>query len=114
MAGFMTMFKRLNSNVYGMVTGNDFKNGSLPFAYLGKGEKEHKGKLMIYGEKIDDFVFSNEDVASAKILQEEVLFKWLNNKQAKGPKYEVKFKNGKTAIISVPSNSAFLLENIIY
>lgn len=49
MAGFFTMFWRLNFNVMGMVTGGDFKNGKLPFAYLGKGKKENKGKLMIYG-----------------------------------------------------------------
>ena len=49
MAGFFKMFKRLNSNVLGVVTGADFKNGSYPFAYLGKGEKSDKDKLMIYG-----------------------------------------------------------------
>ena len=114
MAGFFKMFKRLNSNVLGVVTGADFKNGSYPFAYLGKGEKSDKDKLMIYGEKIEDFVFSKEEVASAKVLQQEVTFKGVGNTMYKGPKYEIRFKNGKVAIISIPAAEAYKLENLIY
>lgn len=114
MAGFFTMFKRLNSNNFGVVTGSDFRNGSLPYAYLGRGEKENKDKLMIYGEKLDDFVFGREDVESAKVLQQETYFKMGSNQQKKGSKYEIKFKNGKVAIIAIPANDAYRLESVIF
>lgn len=114
MAGFLTMLKRLNLNNIGVVTGSDFRNGSLPNAYLGRGEKENKGKLMIYGEKLDDFVFSKDDIESAKVLQNETYFKMGSNKQKLGPKYEVKFKSGKVAIIAIPANDAHLVESVIF
>ncbi|MCH5148521.1 MAG: hypothetical protein J1G05_04060 [Clostridiales bacterium] len=114
MAGFFKMMKRLNLNQMGIVTGSDFSNGKLPNAYLGKADDGSKDKLMIYGEKIEDFIFGKEDVGSAKIIQQEALFKMGNNKQKLGPKYEVKFKSGKTAIICIPANDAYKLEQIIY
>lgn len=114
MAGFFTMFKRLNSNQMGIVTGSDFRNGSLPHAYLGRGEKENKGKLMIYGEKIEDFVFSKEDISTVNVLQQAAYFKMGSNQQKIGPKYEIKFKNGKIAIIAIPANDAYKLESVIY
>ena len=47
MAGFFKLMLRMNSNMLGVVTGSDFRNGNLPSAYLGKGEKGNKGKFMI-------------------------------------------------------------------
>lgn len=114
MAGFFKMFKRLNFNQMGIVTGSDFRNGSLPYAYLGKADDGSKGKLMIYGEKIEDYVFGKEDIQSAQVIQAEAFFKMSNNKQKLGPKYEIKFKNGKTAVISVPANEAYKIEQVIY
>lgn len=114
MAGFLVMLKRLNLNNIGVVTGSDFKNGNLPNAYLGRGEKGNEGKLMIYGEKLDDFVFSKEDIASAKIIQDQSYFKMGGNQQKIGPKYEIKFNSGKVAIISIPANDAHILESVIY
>ena len=113
MAGFFKLMLRMNSNMLGVVTGSDFRNGNLPMAYLGKGEKENKGKFMIYGEKLDDFVFGKEDVASCEILQQEANFKMTNNQTKVGPKYQVKFKNGKTAIICIPAHDAYIFENVI-
>ena len=113
MAGFFKMMLRMNSNMIGVVTGTDFRNGNLPMAYLGEGEKENKGKLMIYGEKLDDYVFGKEDVASCTVLQQETPFKMANNQQKIGPKYQVKFKDGKVAMICIPANQAFRLENVI-
>ena len=114
MASFFKMLKRLNFNQYGIVTGSDFRNGSLPYAYLGKADNGEKGKLMIYGEKIEDFIFDKSDVASAKILQQEAYFKMGSNQQKCGPKYEAKFNNGKTAIIAIPANGAYLVEQVIF
>jgi len=70
MAGFWKLTKRLNSNNIGVVTGSDFRNGSLPNAYLGRKEegkflgifqKYSSTQLLIYGEKIEDYVFGKED-----------------------------------------------------
>ncbi len=113
MAGFFKMMLRMNTNMIGIVTGSDFRNGNLPMAYLGKGEKENKGKLMIYGEKLADYVFGREDVASCTVVQQEAYFKMGNNQQKVGPKYQVKFKDGKVATICIPANDAYRLENVI-
>lgn len=114
MAGFFKMMLRMNSNMMGIVTGSDFRNGNLPSAYIGHGEKaDKKTKLLIYGEKIDDFVFGKEDVASCTVMQQECHFKMGGNQQKIGPKYEIKFKNGKTAIVCVPANAAYLIEQIV-
>ncbi len=114
MAGFFKMFKRLNFNQWGIVTGSGFRNGSLPYAYIGKADDGSKGKLMIYGEKIEDFIFDKNDIHSAKVSQEDALFKMGANKQYRGPKYEVMFKNGKTAIIAIPANMAYKIESVIF
>ena len=115
MAGFFKMMLRMNTNQIGIVTGSDFRNGNLPYAYLGHGEGADKNtKLLIYGEKIDDFAFGKEDVASCTVLQQEAYFKMGGNQQKMGPKYEIKFKNGKTAIVCVPANGAYMVEQIVY
>ena len=114
MAGFFKMFLRLNSNVFGMVTGSDFRNGKLPFAYLGKGEKENRGKLMIYGEKLDDYVFDKSDVASVVAVGQNVTFKFMANKTYSGTKYEITFNDGKKAIIQIPQNDTPKFENIVF
>ena len=113
MAGFFKMFKRLNFNLLGVVTCSDFRNGKLPHAYLGKGEKENKGKLMIYGEKLDDYVFDKSDIVSANIIAQEIVFPF-NGKRIVGPKYEVKFKDGKIAIFCVGSARAYKIDSIIF
>ena len=123
MAGFLQLTKRLNSNNIGIVTGSDFRNGSLPYAYLGRAEdgktlgifqKYSNEKLLIYGEKIEDFVFGKSDIASVNVIQQQAYFKMANNQQKMGPKYEIKFKNGKAAIIAVPANDAYKVEQIIF
>ena len=103
----------MNTNMIGSVTGSDFRNGNLPMAYLGMGEKENKDKLMIYGEKLDDFIFGKEDVASCELVQQQCYFKMNGNQQKLGPKYQVKFKNGKEAIICIPANAANRFENVV-
>lgn len=113
MAGFLAMLRRLNTNQLGSVTGSDFQNGKLPSAYLGRGEKENKGKLMIYGEKLEDYVFGKEDVASCSVVQSDAWFKMRSNQQKRGPKYKVSFKDGKVAFICIPANDAYILENVI-
>ena len=121
MAGFMKMTKRLNSNLLGSVAGGDFKNGSLPSAYLGRAEdgkflgifqKYANDKLLIYGEHIDDFIFSHSDVAEAKTVGTNVAFRLMSH-QYIGTKYEITFKNGKKAVICVPANQAYLVDNVI-
>jgi len=114
MAGFFTMFLRLNFNVLGRVTGSDFKNGKLPFAYLGKGKKENKGKLMIYGEKLEDYYFDKSNIESVTVMGAGITFKFLGNKTYLGTQYEVKFKDGKTAIIAIPENQTPIFERIAY
>jgi len=114
MAGFFKMFLRLNSNVMGFVTGSDFRNGKLPFAYIGKGEKANKGKLMIYGEKLDDYVFDKSDIASVNVTAQDCFFKGLGNKTYQGTKYEVKFNDGKSAIIQIPAANTWKFENVVY
>ena len=107
------MFWRLNTNVMGMVTGSDFKNGKLPSAYLGKGKKENKGKLMIYGEKLEDYFFDKSTIDSIVTRGSGVTFKLLG-KTYIGTQYEVKFKDGKTAIISIPQNDTPRFERYVY
>lgn len=114
MAGFFTMFWRLNFNVFGMVTGKDFQNGKLPFAYLGKGKKENKGKLMIYGEKLEDYFFDKSDVASVSVVASPVSFKFLSNKSYAGTQFEIKFKDGKSAMISIPQGDVPKFERVVY
>ena len=123
MGNFMKMTKRLNSNVIGVVTGSDFKNGNLPIAYLGRAEdgkflgliqKYKTDKLMIYGEKIEDVIFGKEDIISVSVLSPDTFFKSVSNKQGRGPKYEVKFKDGKTAILSVHANYQMFIEQALY
>lgn len=123
MSNFLKLTTATGGNNIGVVTGSDFRNGSLPNAYLGRGEegsflkiftKYSKDKLLIYGEKVEDFVFGKEDVLSATVIQQKAYFKMGSNKQKMGPKYEVKFKNGKTALIAVPANEAYRIEQIIF
>lgn len=114
MAGFFKMFKRLNSNYWGVVTGSDFQNGKLPNAYLGKADDGSKNKLMIYGEKLDDYIFGKEDILSVNVIQQEAYFKMGSNQQKIGPKYQIKFKDGKSAVIAIPANDAHKLESYIY
>jgi len=114
MAGFFTMFLRLNFNVFGRVTGSDFKNGKLPFAYLGKGKKENKGKLMIYGERLEDYFFDKSNIESVTVMGSNITFKFLGNKSYLGTQYEVKFKDGKTAIIAIPQNNTPAFERVAF
>lgn len=121
MASFMKLTKRLNSNWIGIVNGADFKHPSMPFSYIGRAEngkflgiiqKYAFDKLMIYGEKIDDFVFSREDVLESKVIGTNVTFT-MSGHQKIGTKYEVTFKNGKKAIITVVGNSAQIVDNVL-
>ncbi len=118
---FMTLTKRMNSNWIGVVSGNDFKDPSMPFCYIGRAEagkflgfiqKYAFDKLMIYGEKIEDFVFSREDVAESKVIGTNVPFT-MSGHQKIGTKYEVSFKNGKKAVITVVANSAQIVDNVL-
>lgn len=121
MATFMKLTKRMNSNWIGIVNGSDFKHASMPYSYIGRAEngkflgiiqKYAFDKLMIYGEKIDDYVFSREDVAETKVIGTNVLFT-MAGKQKMGTKYEVLFKNGKKAILTVVANSAQIVDNVL-
>lgn len=114
MAGFFKMMLRMNTNVIGMVTGSSFKNGKLPFAYLGKGEKENKGKLMIYGEKLEDYIFDKSSIESVVTVSTDAVFKFMANKTYTGTKYEVKFVDGKSAIIQIPQMDVSKFENIVF
>lgn len=121
MAGFMKLTKRLNSNVIGVVAGSDFKHPSVPYCYIGRAEagkflgifqKYSFDKLMIYGNKIDDYVFSRDDVAETKVIGTNVLFT-LSGKQYIGTKYDVAFKNGKKAVITIAANDAKIADNVL-
>lgn len=123
MAGFWKLTKRLNSNNIGVVTGADFRNGSLPNAYLGRKEegkflgifqKYSSTELLIYGEKVEDYVFGKEDIESATVIQQESYFKMGSNQQKMGPKYQIVFKDGKSAIIAVPANAAYMVERVVF
>lgn len=118
---FMTLTKRMNSNWIGIVSGSDFKHPTMPFCYIGRAEdgkllgliqKYAFDKLMIYGEKIEDYVFSRDDVAESKVIGTNVPFT-MSGKQKIGTKYEVSFKNGKKAIITVVANSAQIVDNVL-
>jgi hypothetical protein len=118
---FMTLTKRMNSNWIGIVSGGDFKHPSMPFCYLGRAEdgkflgfiqKYAFDKLMIYGEKIEDYIFSREDVSESKVIGTNVPFT-MSGKQKIGTKYEVSFKNGKKAVITVVANSAQIVDNVL-
>ena len=123
MGNFMKMTKRLNSNVIGVVSGSDFKNGTLPIAYLGRAEdgkflgfiqKYSTTKLMIYGEHMEDFIFERADIFSVNIIAPDTVFKTVSNKSVRGAKYEVKFKNGKTAILAVHAAMQTLVDAVLY
>ena len=121
MASFMKLTKRLNSNLIGTVAGSDFKHSSMPFCYLGRAEdgkflglfqKYAFDKLMIYGEKIDDYVFSRNEVAETKVIGTNVFFK-LGSQQKMGTKYDVLFKDGRKAVITVVANCAQVVDNVL-
>lgn len=123
MGNFMKMTKRLNSNVIGIVSGSDFKNGNLPIAYLGRAEdgkflgfiqKYSNSKLMIYGENLEDFIFGKDDIYSVNVVASNIAFRTVSNKPARGTKYEVKFKNGKTAILSVHDTAQIFVDAVLY
>ena len=118
---FMTLTKRMNSNWIGIVAGSDFKHPSMPYCYIGRAEegkmlgflqKYAFDKLMIYGEKIEDFIFSREDISESKVIGTNVPFT-MSGKQKIGTKYEVSFKNGKKAIISIVANSVQITDNVL-
>ena len=121
MASFMKLAKRLNSNWIGIVNGADFKHASMPFSYIGRAEdgkflgifqKYSFNKLMIYGEKIDDFIFSREDVQETKVIGTNVPFT-MSGQQKIGTKYEVLFKDGRKAILTVVANSTQIVDNVL-
>ena len=118
---FMTLTKRLNSNLIGLVSGPDFKHPSMPLCYIGRAEdgkllgfiqKYAFDKLMIYGEKIEDYIFSRDDVAESKIIGTNVPFA-MGSQQKVGTKYEVSFKNGKKATITIVANAATIADNVL-
>ena len=118
---FMTLTKRMNSNWIGIVNGSDFKHPSTPFCYIGRAEagkflgfiqKYAFDKLMIYGEKIEDYVFSRDDVVESKVIGTNVPFK-MSGKQKIGTKYEVSFKNGKKAVITVVADLVQIVDNVL-
>ena len=120
-ASFMTLTKRMNNNWIGIVGGSDFKHPSTPYCYIGRAEdgkafgflqKYSFDKLMIYGEKIEDFIFSRDDISESKVIGTNVAFT-MSGKQKFGTKYEVCFKNGKKAIITIVANSVQIVDNIL-
>ena len=67
---------------------------------------------MIYGEKIDDFIFSREDVKESKIIGTNVPFT-MSGQQKIGTKYEILFNDGRKAILTVVANSAQIVDNVL-
>ena len=118
---FWQLTKRMNSNMIGIVSGSDFKHPSMPYCYIGRAEngkilgfiqRYSFNKLMIYGEKIDDFIFSHEDIQESKVLESNVRFNALG-KNLIGTKYEVSFLNGKKAIIYITQNNITISDNVL-
>ena len=103
------------------MNGGDFKHPSMPFCYLGRAEdgkflgilqKYAFDKLMIYGEKIEDFIFSRDEVAESKVIGTNVPFT-MSGKQKIGTKYEISFTNGKKAVITVVANATQIVDNVL-
>lgn len=123
MATFMQVTKRMNTNCLGTVTGSSWTSEKYPKAYLGFAEvgkilfgllpKVDRTKLMIYNVDSNDYIFGKDDISNVTILEEKAVWTMGKDKYF-GPKYKFEFKDGKTAVITVPSADSYKVDAIIY
>ena len=98
--GFFKTMLRQNTTCIGTVSGTGFAG-----CYIGLAKKNGNPALMFYGTALkEDYIFDREDIEKADIIGTGV------QKNAKAQmvpvtKYQIKFKDGKTAICAVDQNS---------
>ncbi len=98
---FKTML-RMNTVCLGKVSGSGFLG-----CYIGLAKKGDKKALMFFGTSLkEDYVFTKEDIREIRVIG-GVREKNVKNVLTTMMKYELIFKDGKTAICSVDSNGAF-------
>ena len=122
MATFMQVTKRINSNVIGVVTGSEWTSAKYPVSYIGFAEagkalfglvtKKDVNHLMIYGVGIEDYVFGKENIAKTTLVEEKTVIA-VGSQKVYGPKYQVEFKDGKTALIAIQQSSVAQIDRII-
>lgn len=102
MGFFKTMF-RMNTVCLGKVNGSGF-NG----CYVGLAKKDGSPALMFYGTTLkEDYVFTKDDIENVTIIGNG-LEKNVKNVMTSVTKYQLNFKDGKTAICSIDQNGAFV------
>ena len=109
----MGFFKNLLRNAVagkiGEVTGSVFDGCSIATST----KKDGLPALVIYGNKIDDYVFNKNDVKEFKIIESGTL-KNFGNQTLMINKYNIIFNDGKTAILSIPVGNSNSIEKILY
>lgn len=106
--GFFKTMLRMNTSRIGNVTGSDFPN-----CYISCTKKDGAPALLIFGTQTEDFIFTKSDVKDVSIIETNTLL-ILENKRYSGNKYRIQFKNGKSAILSIPTASCVKVEAVLY
>ncbi len=109
--GFFKTMLRLNTVCLGRVNGSGFAG-----CYIGLAKKNGAPALMFFGSSLkEDYIFDKNDIKNVTIVGNGM------EKNAKGvmasvTKYQIEFKDGKTAICSVDQNGSFVsnFESRIY
>lgn len=106
--GFFKNTWRMWTNRMGDLTGSDFQGCNL-----GTATKDGAPALMIYGLNREDFIFNKGDVKNISIMETGVIL-IINNQKYVGNKYKIEFKNGKTALLSMPAGDCYKIEKVLY
>ncbi|MGN0744717.1 MAG: hypothetical protein ACI4MZ_05565 [Christensenellales bacterium] len=100
--GFLKNMFRMNTVCLGKVNGSGFAG-----CYIGLAKKNGEPALMFFGSSLkEDYVFNKNDIKNVTVIGNGM------EKNAKGmmtsvTKYQIDFKDGKTAICSVDQNGSF-------
>lgn len=104
--GIKNFFKnmlRMNTVCLGKVNGSGFAG-----CYVGLAKKNDAPALMFFGSSLkEDYIFNKDDIENVTVIGNGM------EKNAKGAmssvtKYQLKFKDGKTAICSIDQNGSFV------
>ena len=106
--GFFKNLLRMNLTRIGDVTGSYFDG-----CYISPSKKDGLPALMIYGNKIEDYVFNKNDIKSFNILETGVLRNFGNQTRLSN-KYSVSFNDGKNAVITIASANSKDIEKVLY
>ncbi len=105
--GFFKTMLRMNLTRIGNVSGSKYAH-----CYISTAKKDGAPALLIFGTKHEDFIFTKDDVTETKLVSAGAMTT-MDGKPKIANTYQVTFKNGTTAVITVPVASSSKIENVL-